>query len=368
MDVLITGESYIYRNPSPAARSRQAFFPGVAKLPNGELLALFVMGEAFEAANCRAHKARSLDGGASWQYEGPMFPDGASVFGPTFSDGYKPTTLADGTLLAAGYGFVREDPELSLSDAIARGALPPCHNVVARSVDGGRHWTPPAPMGAEVDGLELSGPAVCLRDGRVVCAAPRFSPFPDGPQQGLTFSSGDQGRSWRRLGDYFDLPGVTAWETRCVESEPGKLALLLWAYDLRRREHQCNYFATSDDGGETWNAPVATGVMAQASTLLYLGGQRLLTLHAHRSAEECGLFLRHVDIAGGRFETLDSRPLWQQASMRNADGGIDRQFANLKFGQPGLLHVTGDDYLAYCWLWEDMAYVCKAYRLRITAR
>ena len=41
----------IYENPKPQLRSRHGYFPGVVQLPSGELLALFVMGEAFESVD-----------------------------------------------------------------------------------------------------------------------------------------------------------------------------------------------------------------------------------------------------------------------------------------------------------------------------
>ena len=39
----------IYRNPHPHLKSIHAYFPSVAVLGNGDLLATMVLGEAFEA-------------------------------------------------------------------------------------------------------------------------------------------------------------------------------------------------------------------------------------------------------------------------------------------------------------------------------
>jgi hypothetical protein len=40
----------LYENSRPQARSRHGYFPGLAPLSSGELIALFVIAEAFEAA------------------------------------------------------------------------------------------------------------------------------------------------------------------------------------------------------------------------------------------------------------------------------------------------------------------------------
>ena len=43
-------EFTIYSNPDPLLVSRQAIFPGIVQLPGGELLAMFSIGQAFDAA------------------------------------------------------------------------------------------------------------------------------------------------------------------------------------------------------------------------------------------------------------------------------------------------------------------------------
>ena len=57
--VAITGTGLIYRNPKPPIHSIQAYFPSVVVLPDGELLASMVLGEAFEAPNCHTYMVRA---------------------------------------------------------------------------------------------------------------------------------------------------------------------------------------------------------------------------------------------------------------------------------------------------------------------
>ena len=45
------GEHVVYDNPKPNLVSRHGCFPGLMQLASGELICLFVMAEAFDAAN-----------------------------------------------------------------------------------------------------------------------------------------------------------------------------------------------------------------------------------------------------------------------------------------------------------------------------
>lgn len=64
----------VYRNPKPHVTSVHAYFPSVALLPNGEMVAAYMLGEAFEAVNLHTVLARSTDGGATWTPEGRLLP------------------------------------------------------------------------------------------------------------------------------------------------------------------------------------------------------------------------------------------------------------------------------------------------------
>ncbi len=64
----------VFQNPQPHLQSVHAYFPSVAFLPNGNMLALYSVGEAFEAVNLRIQISRSFDGGHTWHSEGPLRP------------------------------------------------------------------------------------------------------------------------------------------------------------------------------------------------------------------------------------------------------------------------------------------------------
>ena len=63
----------VYRNPKPYLRSIQARHPSLARFDDGELLIAFDLGQTDESLDYRTYRARSLDGGKSWQLEGALF-------------------------------------------------------------------------------------------------------------------------------------------------------------------------------------------------------------------------------------------------------------------------------------------------------
>ena len=111
MRVTPDGEVTIYANPASLLLSRQAVFPGVVQLPGGELLAMFSIGQAFDAADMRAVVSRSTDGGQTWSPPQALH-EGAELA----SESFKPVVLPDGRVLATGYVFLRPDMETPIVD------------------------------------------------------------------------------------------------------------------------------------------------------------------------------------------------------------------------------------------------------------
>ena len=354
----------IYQNPSPAARSRQALFPGVVKLPNGELLTMFSIAEAFEAANNRTYVSRSGDLGNTWSAPVMLYDQVKMGITRQLSDYYKPCVLANGNVIATGYGFYRGNPDESISDiANATGELPDGVNLISFSNDNGHTWSIPRKMKLELErGLELSGQAVQLNDGRLVIAASEFSLKAE-KQMGYSFASRDNGVSWYKQGIFFCHPPIAAWEVRICELEHNKIGLIFWAHDLSKEKNLPNHFITSDDGGVTWNNPINTGIRGQSSNLLYLGDSQLLTIHAHREKDAPGIYIRHVDISNNQFKVLAEENIW--SGLSNHEGDIIEQFQNLKFGQPSLIKLSNSEFLVAYWCWEKTMFVIKSHLITI---
>ncbi len=350
----------IYQNPAPLLVSRQAIFPGIVQLPDGALVAVFTIGQAFDAADARAFVSRSTDEGRTWSEPVRLSQREAD---PEESESLKPLLLRDGTLVATGYVFVRPTPLTPVVDPETFELLR-LRNKVAFSRDSGRTWTEPEYFDVDGEPLELSGPCIELASGRLLGATAPFHLRKEG-HAGWIIASDDKGRSWFKLSEFYRSPegNVSSWECRLCEMEPGRVAVIMWAYDNRDAVNLDNKLALSDDGGQTFRV-IETGVHGQASNLLPLGGSKLLTIHAHREAP-VGLVVRRVDVSHDTFTIEEELDLLGDAGLASDSADIRRQFASLKFGQPSLLRLVGGEVLAACWSFENSQYVIKGYRIAL---
>jgi len=361
--------SVLYDNPIPHVRSRHGYFPGLAKLPSGDLLATLMIAEAFEAADGATHLARSKDNGRTWTLEGKLC-DRQEAEPPT-SDCMKPTVLADGSLIAMGYRFERKDPEQSISIPDTGGILPG-DDIVAFSANEGRTWSIPVTITRSRPELyELSGPAVALRSGDIVAVGALYR-MPDGSnpsgQIGVMLRSRDNGQTWDDSTVFFQSASgsLSPFEPRLCEMQDGRLVALVWAYDQAADQHHANHVVVSHDNGATWSAPANTGVMGQASNLTWLGGDRLLTIHAHRG-DEVGIFVRIVDFTQDQWRVLAEEVIYGGGvpAQTRAGQSAAQMFKSLRFGQPSLLHLGEGEFLATHWCVEDGQGKIRLHRLQV---
>ena len=84
----------VYENPQPMLRSRHGYFPGLVQLASGELLALLVIGEAFESVDLTTHVARSSDDGRTWTLQGPLLDKSATAVRPAISSSRRSSGMA----------------------------------------------------------------------------------------------------------------------------------------------------------------------------------------------------------------------------------------------------------------------------------
>lgn len=354
-------EITIYSNPDPLLVSRQATFPGLVQLPDGELLAIFTIGQAFDAADARAHVSRSSDNGRTWS--APVRLNDHEVT-PEELESFKPLLLRDGSLLATGYVFVRPTPLTPVVDPESFKLLT-LRNKTSTSSDGGRSWSVPAYFDIDGQPLELSGPCIQLASGRIIGATAPFHLGKDG-HAGWIIASDDNGKSWRKLSEFYRSAGgnVSTWESRIAEIGPNRVAVIFWAYDNAAGANLANHVVVSNDGGESLAPAIDTGIKGQASNLLALGNGKALTIHSHREAP-VGLIVRRVDLSDGGFTVEEELNLFADATMGSNSADIKKQFGSLKFGQPSLLRLQNGEIFAACWGFENAQYVIKGFRIAL---
>jgi sialidase-1 len=357
----------VYENPKPHVRSRHGYFPGMVKLPSGELVTLFVLGEAFEAANSTTYVTRSQDSGKTWHLQGQLYD--RLRLGPNTSDQFKPALLADGSLVAIGYRFHRNDPEQPIA-VEATGGFQPGDNVVSFSHDEGRTWTAPEVIQRRYpEVIEVSGPAVPTTSEDLLAIGALFH-LPDGTNPsgplGVLLRSKDHGRTWSDKEIFCNYAGLTPFEARLCEMQPGRLAVIFWAYNAIRHAHLPNHVTVSHDNGSHWSTPISTGHMGQSSNLLWLGGDKLLSCHAHRGTEP-GIYVRIVDFSKDDWRPLEEKLVWgSNIGQQTHDGqAVDRMFASMRFGQPSWVRLSEDQFLLVHWSIEDGLGRIRAHRLRV---
>jgi sialidase-1 len=340
----------------------------MVKLPSGELVTLFVMGEAFEAANSTTYVTRSQDGGKTWKLDGPLYDKGRLALNT--SDQLKPALLADGSLVAIGYRYHRRDPEQAIAIP-ETGGFQPGDNVVAFSQDGGHHWTEPQIIERHRPELiEVSGPVIQTHSGDLLGVGALFH-LPDGSNPsgpiGVLLRGRDRGRTWSDDEVYYKWDGITPYESRICEMQPGRLVVILWAYDAVGRKHLPNQITVSHDNGKTWSAPIDTGHMGQSSNLLWLGDDLLLSCHAHRGTDP-GLYVRVVDFRNDQWRVIEEKVIWGTSIGQQTREGqtVDRMFASMRFGQPSWVRLSEREFLALHWSIEDGQGKIRAHQLRVT--
>lgn len=362
----VTDHYVIYENPHPQNRARHSHFPGLVRLPSADLLALFTLGEAMEATNGTTQVSRSRDQGQSWQFEGPLYERDADH--RHNSDAFKPIVLADGTLLATGYRFHRSDPDELIVNP--DGGLRDGDNLVSFSRDEGRTWTRPQIVPRTCPELiEQSGPPIQLRCGTILVTGSLF-PMWDGTSPsgcvGVLSRSDDGGATWDDRTRFFTDPQgcFVPAEPRLCQMQDDRVVALVWMLDYVNNRIVTNHVTVSHDGGGTWSDPIDTGVHGQASNLIHLDGDLILTIHSHREGKDIGLYVRIVDFAADQWRTIQEVKIWGDAPSADITD-YAKMGQNLKFGQPSLLALDDGEILATHWAIDDCQGKILTHRLRV---
>lgn len=347
----------LYRNPIPHVRSEHAYFPSVALMDNGEMLASVVLGEAFEAVNLHSWVFRSKDMGETWKREAPLLDP---LEGRPTSDFARITAFPGGEIAA----FVirhdrsgRTDEGLTSHETLG---FVPTELLLVRSRDYGRTWSAPETLNPPLVGpaFEICCPIVPLRDGRWILPTQTWPAWdgccPNGIRM-VAFVSHDRGKTWPEFQDVMREPDshVYYWESKIAECRDGSLLAIAWVYDDDNKKDRPNAYALSRDGGRTWSAPRSTGLCGQTAALSVLADGRLLV--AYRRMDKPGFWVQIARLEGDSWVNGEEHPLWgdQSSGLTATTADMAHNFNVLRFGAPCITHLPdGTCYIAF-WCYED---------------
>ena len=153
---------------------------------------------------------------------------------------------------------------------LVKNSTKDCRPVMRRSFDEGKTWSEPTMCIADdVAYFVLNNDRVIqLKDGRLLFAVAKHSWSPDGKfdelGKVLTYSSDDNGKTWRRGKSELQVNAPNG--RRYVAHEPGVVELrdgnvLLWI----RSNAGCQFMSRSTDRGETWSPPQPTWLRSPTS-------------------------------------------------------------------------------------------------------
>jgi len=368
-DITVLGTGLIYRNPKPHLHAIHAYFPSVVQLTNGEMLCSLVLGEAFDAENCHTYLARSSDLGETWCLQGPIYPGTTDRI---TSDATRLTALPDGGAVAF---MIRSDRSMHPDEGLANPenlGFVSTETMLLWSRDAGHTWSLPEPFTPALVGpsFEMCCPIVSLRDGRWFLPTSTWRGWdgysPNGMKM-VALISHDGGKSWPEYRDVMRDPEqrVIYWESKICEMPDGRLLAVAWVYDQVAATDLPNHYAISADGGDTWSAPLSTGLQGQTPTPFILKDGRVLLVY--RRIDRPGLWANLSHLEGDRWVNDDEAPIWgagQQHLTGDADNMV-QNFQVLRFGAPCMLRLNeGTIFMAF-WCYEDCVSVIRWYKLAV---
>lgn len=361
--------SAIYENPLPQLRAINSCFPWLCELPNGKLLAAHQMGQAFESVDGTTCISESTDGGKTWSK--PWKAHDKSMETVPLTDCGKITALLDGRLVMLGYQYYRHDPELPLGNPETGGLLDD-EIYFAISDDQGRTWSARQALDcAWGKHVEASSPILVLQDGSWVTPITGFPKW-DGTMTarncGRLLRSDDQGKTWNDDAVCMEFPGdgVTCYEQRVCQLENGNIVVIGWNEEISTGKRLNNHITISRDNGKTFSVPIDTGIHGQASCIMHLGGNRVLTLHAvRRDTDEPGIYACVADLSDGTWNPICVKRVWAPAVPMVKNTKMAEIFSFLKFGQPGCILLKDGDVLMSHWICEEGSYKTIATRFSL---
>jgi len=360
----ILDSGLIYRNPVPHLRSVHAYFPSLAAISEKEIVCSMVVGAAFESMDCHLELSRSLDGGATWEHEGPMLAPEQGC--PDF-ESCRITRMSDGQLVAFTVFFDRPGPEDGLSNPKTLG-LAHTNLSLFRSNDNGRTWNGPEPLAPPLIGPEFE---ICCRiiellNGDWLLPLSTWRAWDGSDPTGmkaLAFVSHDKGKTWPEYLTVMDgaAEKIIYWEQKIIQLTDKRLLSMAWVYDEKNDRHLPNAYAISADG-KTFSQPRSTGINGQTPAIIELDDGRILSVY--RRVDQPGLWAGIVTVENDQWQTHESLRLWG-TEPQNKQNSMVEQFHLLRFGAPCMVRLAGGEILLAFWCYEDNVSNIRWFRISV---
>lgn len=360
------GSGNVYRNPKPHLRAIHAWHPSLVRLPDGELVATFDLGQGVESFDYHTCLARSTDGGQTWSEPQPIFRD--PVRRPS-THTIRVGAVADGTLVGFGIRAYRDDPEEGIINRANLGYVE-SDMFLLRSHDRGVTWEGPQVVTPPLNGpaFEMCHRVIELADGRWLFPTSTWKDWngeaPHG-MQAIALVSHDRGVTWPeylRVIDQRDR-GVISWEQGLAQLPDGRLLAVVWSFHEASGKSLPNRFALSEDG-KTFGPAREDGIQGETAKLLTLADGRLLCVY--RRLDKPGLWANLVRIEGDEWINLEEACLWQGtvSGMMGIRTNSD-ELSGLKFGYPSLVQLQSGEVMVVFWCVEDCLHVIRWQKLEI---
>jgi len=360
MQLIETG--IIYRNPIPHVWSRHAYFPSLARLENGTLVAAFSIGQAFESADLHSYASISTDEGKTWSEPKELAPRREG-----WSDFSRISLLPDGSLIGMIQWHDRSRPDSGLTNPDTLGFTETEFSVI-RSKDG-MQWSAPQRVAEPLVGpsFEMCCPVRPLKDGRLVFPTSTWQGWdgycPNGTKA-VAFISDDNGENWTYVDVMADPQNeIIYWESRILEMNDGRLLATAWVYDNAHNTDLLNHYAIGT--AEGFQPPKSTGLRGQTMEPILLSDGRILT--AYRRTDKPGLWGNLSHIEGDEWVNDGEALLWtnQQGKLFATGENMVENFNVLRFGAPNGMQLPDGTCLICFWCVEDTVSNIRWVRVRV---
>lgn len=371
LEVADTG--VVYRNPLPHVYARHAYFPSVIELANGELLASFAVGQAFESHDLHTELSRSVDGGVTWEHVGRLYE---GTKDRVTSDTARLSHGSNGEIVAYVIRHDRSRDNCGLVNPDNLGFVE-IEQLLLRSRDGGRTWSEPEKITPPLVGpaFEMTSPIVPLRDGRWILPTSTWRGFegdcPNGMKM-VAFMSSDEGGTWPTYLDVMADPyeALIFWESKMVELSDGRILAAAWVYDEKADKDLDNHYAISNGIGPDsgFTKPRSCGLQGQTLHFAEISPGKILTIY--RRTDLPGLWANLSRMDGEDWVNEDEYPLWgvDRNGLTSHTGNMAADFAVLKFGAPSICRLASGEMIVCFWAVEDGVSNIRWIRLQVENR